>query len=47
MIFKRADKALYTAKRSGRGRYVFYNDMMEAMFSVLSPIESGEGSKEE
>ena len=47
MLFKRADKALYTAKRSGRGRYVFYNDMMEAMFSVLSPIESGEGSKEE
>ena len=47
MLFKRADKALYTAKRSGRGRYVFYNDMMEAMFSVLSPIESGEESKEE
>ena len=47
MLFKRADKALYTAKRSGRGRYVFYNDMMEAMFSVLSPIESGEERKEE
>ena len=47
MLFKRADKALYTAKRSGRGRYLFYNDMMEAMFSVLSPIESGEESKEE
>lgn len=41
-LFKRADKALYSAKRSGRGRYVFYNDMMEKMFSVLSPIESGE-----
>ena len=46
-LFSRADKALYTAKRSGRGRYVFYDDMMEAMFSVLSPIESNKESKEE
>lgn len=46
-LFEQADKALYTAKRSGRGRYVFYDDSMEAMFSVLSPIESGEEDKEE
>ncbi len=46
-LFKRADKALYTAKRGGRGRYVFYDDMMEGMFSVLSPIESVEGRKKE
>lgn len=43
VLFKQADKALYTAKRSGRGRYVFYDNMMEAMFSVLSPIESNKG----
>lgn len=47
MLFKRADKALYAAKRSGRGRYVFYDDMMEAMFSILSPIESEKESKKE
>ena len=45
-LFKRADKALYAAKRSGRGRYMFYDDMMDNMFSVLSPIESTEDKEE-
>ena len=44
-LFKRADKALYAAKRGGSGRYVFYDDMMDNMFSVLSPIEGAEEDK--
>ncbi|MEA4933383.1 MAG: GGDEF domain-containing protein, partial [Lawsonibacter sp.] len=40
VLFRRADQALYAAKRNGRKRYYFYNDSMREMLSVLSPIES-------
>ena len=40
MLFRRADQALYAAKRRGRSRYCFYDDSMRDMLSVLSPIES-------
>lgn len=45
-LFHQADKALYAAKRSGRGKYCFYDDSMEHMLSVLSPIEHGKGLEE-
>ena len=40
-MFHAADQALYRVKRSGRGRYDFYDESMRDMLSVLSPIESG------
>ena len=40
MLFRRADQALYAAKRRGRNCYCFYDDSMRDMLSVLSPIES-------
>lgn len=39
MILHCADRALYFAKRSGRGRYSFYDETMKDMFSVISPID--------
>ena len=39
-LFHAADQALYQVKRSGRGRYEFYNETMRDMLSVLSPIDS-------
>lgn len=38
-LFKRADQALYTVKRGGRGRFLFYEDTMNETFSAISPIE--------
>ncbi|MCI8465262.1 MAG: diguanylate cyclase [Lachnospiraceae bacterium] len=38
-LFHAADQALYSVKRSGRGRYCFYNDSMNQMFSVISRID--------
>ena len=40
VLFRRADRALYEAKRQGRNCYCFYDDSMKDMRSVLSPIES-------
>lgn len=39
-LFHSADQALYGAKRAGRGRYLFYDNSMRDMLSVLSPIDS-------
>ena len=40
-MFHAADQALYRVKRSGRGRYDFYDESMRDMLSVISPIENG------
>lgn len=46
-LFHAADQALYKVKRSGRGRYAFYDESMRDMLSVISPIEgSGDGGEE-
>ncbi|MDE7261876.1 MAG: diguanylate cyclase [Oscillospiraceae bacterium] len=39
-LFHAADQALYQVKRSGRGRYSFYDETMRNMLSVISSIES-------
>ena len=44
-MFHAADQALYRVKRSGRGRYDFYDESMRDMLSVISPIE-GSGTEE-
>ena len=41
-LFHCADQALYTVKRAGRGHYRFYDDSMDKMLSVISPIDEGE-----
>ena len=46
VLFHAADQALYSVKRSGRGRYCFYDDSMDQMFSVISQIDGTEGEKE-
>lgn len=46
VLFRRADQALYAAKRKGRNCYCFYDDTMREMLSVLSPIESDGASGE-
>lgn len=38
-LFRAADNALYTVKRSGHGRYEFYNKSMYDTLSAISPIE--------
>ena len=38
-LFQCADQALYAGKRQGRGRYLFYDESMDNLFSVLSSIE--------
>lgn len=40
-LFHAADQALYTVKRSGRGRYCFYDESMRDMLSVISSIDNG------
>lgn len=44
-LFHAADQALYTAKRSGRGRFCFYDDSMHDMLSSITPIEEVEVDK--
>lgn len=39
-LFHAADQALYSAKRTGRGQYVFYDESMKGMLSVISVAES-------
>lgn len=39
MILHCADRALYSAKRNGRGEYSFYDETMKDMFSEISPID--------
>ena len=50
-LFHAADQALYSVKRSGRGRYCFYDGSMNQMFSVISQIdgsaEDGSGEPRE
>ena len=41
-LFHAADQALYTVKRGGRGQYLFYDDSMKQMLSVISPIDGSE-----
>ena len=43
-LFHAADQALYTVKRSGRGKFRFYDESMHKMLSVISPIDSGEST---
>ena len=41
-LFRSADQALYSVKRSGRGQYRFYDESMSQMLSVISPIDKEE-----
>ena len=38
-LFRCADQALYSVKRTGGGRFSFYDDSLKDMFSVISPID--------
>lgn len=38
-LFHAADQALYSAKRAGRKRYLFYDETMNGMLSAISPID--------
>ncbi len=40
-LFHAADQALYTVKRSGRGRFRFYDKTMHNMLSAITPIDNG------
>ena len=44
-LFKAADKALYTVKRSGRGYFRFYDDSIEETLSSISPIDGDAGAE--
>ncbi|WP_418706485.1 diguanylate cyclase domain-containing protein [Anaerotruncus massiliensis (ex Liu et al. 2021)] len=39
-LFHAADKALYVAKKGGKDRYHFYDDSMQGVLSVLSPMDA-------
>lgn len=38
-LFHMADQALYAAKSKGKDRYIFYNESMKELLSVLSPMD--------
>lgn len=38
-LFQAADRALYAAKRNGKERFLFYNNSMQGLLSVLSPMD--------
>ena len=44
-LFHAADQSLYQAKRSGRGRYCFYDETMREMLSVISPIDGDQAGE--
>lgn len=45
-LFHAADNALYAVKRSGRGKYLFYDETMRDTLSNISPIvQEGEGEE--
>ena len=37
---RRAEQALYVAKKGGKDRYRFYDDSMQGVLSVLSPMDA-------
>ncbi|WP_418427810.1 diguanylate cyclase [Anaerotruncus massiliensis (ex Liu et al. 2021)] len=39
-FFHAADQALYVAKKGGKDRYRFYDDSMQGVLSVLSPMDA-------
>ena len=46
-LFKAADQALYTAKRTGSGKYCFYIDTMQPGETMVSQIESAKKPAED
>ena len=46
-MFHAADQALYRVKRSGRGRYDYYDGSIEETLSVISPIDGSENAEQE
>ncbi len=44
-LFHAADQALYACKRNGRGCYCFYDEQMEGVLSMISPIENEEAAQ--
>jgi len=43
-LFHAADQALYRVKRSGRGRYDYYDESVEETLSAISPIDGSENA---
>jgi len=43
-LFHAADQALYRVKRSGRGRYYYYDNSIEETLSAISPIDGSENA---
>ena len=46
-MFHAADQALYRVKRSGRGRYEYYDGSIEETLSAISPIDGSENAGQE
>lgn len=38
-LFHAADQALYAAKQNGKGRFLFYDETMKGLLSMLSPMD--------